>query len=277
MSHWRHTAIDALRGLPGVNVFALLLAGRRLRQLPGYLAETRRAYRAALDRRIPARMPIEVFKCAGPVTIRIGEHGHCGSTIHLLVMSMVAMLRPRRVFEFGTHTGGTTALVAMNTADDAEIFTLDLPPSGEVPAGATDLPHIAAARAALGKAFRGTPWDGGKIKQLLGNSAHFDYGPYHESIDLVIVDASHSPQFVRNDSLHAFRMIRPGGVILWHDYESMRSAYGVTAFCNRLRERHGCPVYRLGAPGDDTRYAWLQVDAQCQQTLAGLAADPARF
>lgn len=256
---------------------AALLAVRRPRGLPVFVASVRRDYVAAMGRRIPARMPVEEFGRDQVVSVRIGENGQHGSMVHLLLMSMVAMLKPRRVFEIGTHTGGTTALVAMNTSQDTEIFTLDLSPDETLPEGVTDLEHIARAREALGKAFRNTEWEGEKIQQLLGNSKTFDFSPYHDSIDFVIVDASHSHEFVFNDSMRAFRMIRPGGVILWHDYESMRSEYGVTKFCNRLRHHYGFPVFRLGAHGDDTRYAWMRVDAATCEKVKRIAANPASF
>src|SRR5262249_40540245 len=139
-------------------------------------------------------------------------------------------LKPERVFEIGTSTGRRTALMAMNTSETARIFTLDLPPDAAVPEGASDLHLIENSKHEVGKHFRETRWNGSKITQLFGNSKTFDFGPYHESIDLVMVDGSHTYEFVESDSFNAFRMIREGGVILWHDYESERSEYGVSAF-----------------------------------------------
>lgn len=60
---------------------------------------------------------------------------------------------------------------------------------------------------------------GGKITQLLGDSTTFDYTPHQGRCDLVFVDAAHSYDFVRSDTANAFKLLAPGGVILWHDYK----------------------------------------------------------
>ncbi len=36
--------------------------------------------------------------------------------------------------------------------------------------------------------------------------------------DLVFVDGSHALSYVLSDSRKALRLVRPGGLVLWHDY-----------------------------------------------------------
>jgi predicted O-methyltransferase YrrM len=194
---------------------------------------------------------------------------------NFLMMQLAAMLRPKRIFEIGTSQGRTTALLAMNTPDDTQIFTLDLDPSQPLPGQVSDPHLIELAKKELGIAFRGTNW-AKKITQLLGDSGTFDFSPYADSIDLVTVDGSHTYRFVRSDSLNAFRMIRPGGVILWHDFESMRSEYGVSRFVEEMRRDHRLPVFRLSREQGDSRFAVLRVDESGKKKLAALAReDPA--
>ena len=69
----------------------------------------------------------------------------------------------------------------------------------------------------MGEFFAGSRY-ADKICQLFGNSITFDYSPYENAIDLVVVDADHSYDFVRPDTESAFRLLRPGGTILWDDY-----------------------------------------------------------
>jgi Methyltransferase domain len=59
---------------------------------------------------------------------------------------------------------------------------------------------------------------GPRIKQLFGNSLEFDFSPYERSIDLVFVDAAHDYPHGFPDSRTALRLVRPGGVVLWHDF-----------------------------------------------------------
>lgn len=50
-------------------------------------------------------------------------------------------------------------------------------------------------------------------------------------MDFVFVDGAHDYQSVRKDTENALRLLRPGGVILWHDYGV---AEGVTLCLNEL-------------------------------------------
>ncbi len=56
------------------------------------------------------------------------------------------------------------------------------------------------------------------IQHLQGDSRAFDFSPYAGKMDLVFVDGDHHYDSVVEDTRTAFRLIRPGGVIVWHDY-----------------------------------------------------------
>ena len=51
-------------------------------------------------------------------------------------------------------------------------------------------------------------------------------------MDFVFVDGSHAYEYVLKDSESALKMIKPGGVILFHDYNT--SWPGVTKALNEL-------------------------------------------
>jgi predicted O-methyltransferase YrrM len=142
----------------------------------------------------------------------------------------------RVIFEFGTATGKTTYLLARNAAEDAEIVTLTLDEKGAYRAEATDA--VEAKRAALDESldafvYRGTPVEH-KIRQLFGDSKAFDETPYLGRCDLVFVDGSHARSYVESDSRKALAMLRPGGIVLWHDYAGPRHAKGVYEALNAL-------------------------------------------
>ena len=60
---------------------------------------------------------------------------------------------------------------------------------------------------------------GASRKQIpISDSAKFDPTPYESKMDLVFVDGAHSADYVRNDSEKGWRMLRPGGVLVWHDF-----------------------------------------------------------
>jgi len=272
-----HRILDALRGFPAVSPLALLLALRRPKGLPGFLANVRRSYRASAKLRAAAVLPHDLLKDRGVITMRLGEHGVFPGEAGLLVAELVAAPQPLRVFEIGTFEGAQTALIAMSTSDETRVLTLDLPPDEPVPRGVTDKTLIDLAAGQVGARFRDTSWDEAEITQLYGNSKTFDFSPYYDSIELVVIDASHSHEFVLSDSMQAFRMIRAGGVLLGHEYESMRSEYGVTRCVDRLWKRHGCPIYRLSSEGGDSRYALMYVDEPTKEKLAAIAQSQDSF
>lgn len=132
------------------------------------------------------------------------------------VLGALAQVRqPRRIFEIGTYDGATTLLLARN-APDAEVFTLDLPPEGAGAATVTE--EVKNAGQGVGRRFRGTD-ESERITQLLGDSRTFDFGPWYGTVDFVVVDGGHELDCVRADTATAFRLLKPGGVIVWDDYE----------------------------------------------------------
>jgi predicted O-methyltransferase YrrM len=127
------------------------------------------------------------------------------------------------IFEFGTCTGKTTYLVARNSPATARVTTITLGPDqvGDYVREAGD--DRRNVKAALREStltrflYSGTPAEA-KVKQLFGDSKSFDEAPYEGTCDLVFVDGSHAYSYVVSDSRKALRMLKPGGVAIWHDY-----------------------------------------------------------
>lgn len=147
--------------------------------------------------------------------------------------------RARTMFEFGTATGRTTYLWAVNSPPDATIITLTLAPDER--ARYQDAPGDADAdrRAALDESrftrfyYTDTPV-AHKVRQLFGDSKSFDETPWADRCDLVFVDGSHARSYVESDSRKALRLVRPGGLVLWHDYRGARAVPGVYQALNEL-------------------------------------------
>ncbi len=145
------------------------------------------------------------------------------------------------IFEFGTCTGKTTYLLAAN-APRAKVTTLTLHPddvsSYEDVAGDDRSAVEAAKEASCFDTFfyQGTKEED-RIVQLYGDSKAFDHAPFRASMDLVFVDGSHARSYVENDSRKAMDMVRPGGVVLWHDYRGPRRAKDVFAVLNILSKQ----------------------------------------
>ena len=155
------------------------------------------------------------------------------------ILSVLAK-RARLAFEFGTCTGKTAYLWARNMPPDGKVVTLTLPPDQvsayRRDAGDSALDVANALEESRFTRFRYTGTDAAaRIEQLFGDSKTFDESPYEGACDLIFVDGSHAYSYVSSDSRKALRMVRPGGLVLWHDYDgARRHANGVFRALNEL-------------------------------------------
>ncbi|MGB8355498.1 MAG: class I SAM-dependent methyltransferase [Chthoniobacteraceae bacterium] len=130
---------------------------------------------------------------------------------------LLAKSRAKRVFEFGTYLGISTSQLALNIGDDGHVFTLDLPEDDPRVKLTIDDPTEMDLTSMRDKG-RLIPADmQPKVTFIRQDSASFDETPYLGSMDLVFVDGAHSADYVSNDSTKGWRMLKQGGIIVWHD------------------------------------------------------------
>ena len=156
--------------------------------------------------------------------------------------------RAELLFEFGTCTGKTAYLWARNAPVTARIITLTLAPGarGDHHAEPSDHPRDVeyALRESNYSAFLYTGTDvEHKIQQLFGDSKTLDVTRWAGRCDVVFVDGSHAYSYVVSDSAKALALVRPGGLVLWHDYAGPRHSPGVYRAVNELATR--LPLVRI--------------------------------
>jgi predicted O-methyltransferase YrrM len=238
----------------GGNLAALPLL-RNPRALLNYTSESRFLLKALTGRRgVTERNVVDVLGGTGQLSITLanlrGEtwlRAPASYTADLVSLCLICRaLQPRVVFEIGTLNGYTALHFALNTPNDAVVYTLDLPP-GDAPAPALhttvmDDAHIRAGTAARRRLFEGTEAEG-KVVPLFGDSARFDYSPYHGRVDFFFVDGAHSYDYVASDTRNALACVRPGGVIAWHDFgrSGVNGVSRLVAEMARTREVHAIP------------------------------------
>lgn len=152
--------------------------------------------------------------------------------------------RPRRHLEFGTWRGWGTALCLESC--DATVWTINLPDgetmkdgswaySERVP-GSDAHPHDIQvvnfgedalgpvtyhrtdAGAYVGRIYRERRL-GHRVCQIFCDSREWDVANYPPGFfDSVLIDGGHDPDIVINDSRKSLLLMRPGGLILWHDF-----------------------------------------------------------
>lgn len=131
--------------------------------------------------------------------------------------------RANTLMEFGTCTGKTAWLWAVNSPSDAKIVTLTLAPEEAAQIVDRSDSTRATSDAIRESAFTRFLYSGtdvaAKVDQRFGDSKAFDETPLIGRADLIFVDGSHAYSYVRSDSAKAIAMCAPGGVVLWHDYD----------------------------------------------------------
>jgi len=142
------------------------------------------------------------------------------SPLVLELVCLVLLLKKAgatNVFEFGTYKGVSITELALNVPEHGQICTLDLPESA--PHTRYSIPDPEEMQITLEKG-KGSlvPTDlRRRIHFLQQDSAQFDDAPYRGKMDFIFVDGAHSFDYVRNDSEKAWRMLRSGGIVAWHD------------------------------------------------------------
>lgn len=144
----------------------------------------------------------------------------------------------RTVVEIGTYEGAMTVQLAANVPPDGRVLTVDIDPEqvarAAAPPTGSDVRLTAKAAERIGLLYRDTPY-AARITQVVQDSASVDYRAYVESIDLAFIDGGHSYAQVRLDTEKLMPLVRPGGVIFWHDYQA--GCAGVTRYLHELAER----------------------------------------
>ena len=159
--------------------------------------------------------------CPGTQRWTLQSFPSVGASVSPLECAALAALshlvNAKRIFEFGTYKGVSTTQLILNLAEGGMVFTLDLPedhPAYSLPIPKPEERSI-AAEGGKGILIPRDLLD--RVIFLSDDSAKFDETPYLGSMDLVFVDGAHSYEYVKSDSEKGWRMLRPGGIMAWHD------------------------------------------------------------
>jgi predicted O-methyltransferase YrrM len=152
------------------------------------------------------------------------------------LVAMAKFIQARNVLEIGTFDGNTALNLAANTPHDTVVTTVDLPPTWDgnlqlsVPGWYVNVTN----RATIGWQFQGSPYEK-RIQQVFGDSAKLDWGTLSPSrFDLVFIDGCHRYLYVQSDTNNAVKHLKPGGLIVWHDYGYFKD---VSDFVDRIADR----------------------------------------
>lgn len=170
--------------------------------------------------------------------------------------------QPRRHLEFGTWQGWGTVLCLESCG--ATVWTINLPegearpdgtwaygervsPVGDAPQGIVTANfgedelgprtyHRTDAGGYIGRIYREKGL-GKRVCQIYCDSRDWDVSNYPaDFFDSALIDGGHQPEVVIEDTRKALQVLRPGGLIMWHDFcplpeirPHFESVKGVTA------------------------------------------------
>jgi hypothetical protein len=175
-----------------------------------------------------------------------------------ILVTLVKLVQPNNIFEFGTFLGEGTFMLAENS--EGQIYTMDLGDSGEsILTLPREIKNITIQRKA-NKVFYNTKADF-RIHQLFGDSTKYDFSKFTAMMDFVVIDGGHSLNVVKSDTENAFLMLKKNGCscVVWHDYT--HSHYEITNFLNNLSKKQ--TIFHV----EDTYYAFY-LSEKCLNDLA---------
>ncbi|MBT3698322.1 MAG: class I SAM-dependent methyltransferase [Methylococcales bacterium] len=170
---------------------------------------------------------ISWYQCTITRVARIWEHDKANGNIRISELSIINSIAANcedgtSLFEIGTFDGRTTLNLAFSSPTNCKVFTLDLKPEMDtvfsLEKGERHMVEKEKSGARIEKHKESSSSITEKIDQLFGDSAKFDFSTYYNSCSLVFVDGSHQYDYALSDSKEAIKMIKKGGVIIWHDY-----------------------------------------------------------
>jgi predicted O-methyltransferase YrrM len=163
------------------------------------------------------------------------------------LIALVRSVCPHHVMEFGVNVGRTAKAIMANV-DGIERYTgIDVAP-GYVPAKAVqrnEVPAHPGAMVAADPRFHLVVSPRGSLDLTAA-----DLTP----CDAVFIDGDHGREAVMHDTALARAVVRPGGIIVWHDYHGL----GTVDVKDVLDEMHqaGDVIYRV----DNTWLAFERKD-----------------
>ena len=174
---------------------------------------------------------------------RIWEHEQANGNIRISELGVINVIAAgcedeTNIFEIGTFDGRTSLNLAFSSPSNCSIYTLDLRPEDDtkfsLASGESHMVEKEQSGLRFEKYRKSDRSIIAKINQLFGDSASFDFSPFYNSCSLVFVDGSHAYEYALSDTYTAMKMVKKGGVIIWHDYGIWE---GVTRALEEIEEK----------------------------------------
>lgn len=144
------------------------------------------------------------------------------------------------ILEIGTGDGSSALIMAKSSPNDANVYTIDLPTDtnsiifthGDSPA----LAALALKERTHDKYKYENTDHHKKITQIFADTKNFDETQFVQKLDFIFIDGASTYSYVKNDTQKALNMIKPGGIIIWRNYDNKRQ--DVPKFINEFGQKN---------------------------------------
>ena len=169
---------------------------------------------------------------------RFMDHGN--KDLETLI-ALIRSVNPRHVIEFGVNVGRTAKAIMANVPGIERYTGIDVPLS-YVPLLALQLYNAVLNPGEM-------VLDDPRFKLIVSTRGSLDLSPDDlEPCDAAFIDGDHGLEAVMHDTMLVRALMRPGGIIVWHDYHDLGTV-DVKAALDGMHQA-GDAIYRV----DDT---WL--------------------
>jgi len=250
------------------NLRAFQLALARPRFVREYFARCLREYDALAEQGLPHKDPI-AFLCEkgwGHVSsddyvnlpTRLADGAGLGLHELVILAAVTRLLKPKKVFEFGTYMGLSTSAFILNSPSDTCVISVDLPPDAKDENIENDeyapIERQLIRERKVGFLLHELGLEN-RYQQILCNSLDFDPTSQTGTVELGFIDGGHALKFVRNDTIKMAAMMAERGLVFWHDYGGRGGLLALSRYLEELSR--SIPVYRLNG----TSLAWASAPA----------------
>jgi len=144
-----------------------------------------------------------------------------------VLVGLLRAVSPVRMAETGVNTGRTAAYVLRHVPSIVEYMGVDVPTGYVTPLSVQcqEVPTNPGFEAIRNPKFR----------LVIKPRGSYDLGPTDlGELDAMFIDGDHSAEGVANDTKLALECVRPGGVVVWHDYYPGDKWLGVAKYLDEL-------------------------------------------
>src|SRR5215469_1173103 len=168
--------------------------------------------------------------------VRVFPNAYLNEVETGLLVTLVNSVKPRVMIEIGCQEGRTAKIILDNVITIETYIGIDLSPEGE--------PTLACQRSEVPNLSAGVYASNDPRFWLLTNDrGSLGIGPQDlEPADAVFIDGDHSAKAVTHDSFLSRALVRPNGIIIWHDYNN--PAVEVTQTLDMLANQ-GWPIIAI--------------------------------